>query len=163
LIYRGSQALKFGSRYSKPFEQRSRSRAQSGPQDSVPAKRPLSISLRRLSASIPIRGRAHNSHRLNSVIEYSLLPPAARSSASSSFAFHDRNHTCRGSVPRPRIAKRETQSGISSNSEILTLHTSCRFGGVIPRAFISRRRAALQRGLRMRKTPLPPIFNNQTC
>lgn len=43
-----------------------------------------------------IRGRAHNSHRLNSVFEYSLLPPAARSSASSSFAFHGRNHSSNG-------------------------------------------------------------------
>ena len=38
------------------------------------------------------------------------------------------------------------------------LHTSSRFGGVILRAFISRRRVALQRGLRM---PVPPMFNNQ--
>lgn len=117
----------------------------------------LSLFLRLLNCSLQGAFTAvtrNRSQRLNSVLVNSLYPPLARSMHSSSFALRGRSHTSFAVHGNPQIDACLAQSGTVSSGETRILHTSQRSGGVIPRARISCRRAALHRGFRD-TTPYP--------
>ncbi len=85
-------------------------------------------------------------------------PEDAVSIRSNSSARQDSSHTSFGVHGNPRIDACLAQSGTVNSGETRILQTSQRSGGLIPRARISGRRAALHRGFRD-TTPYPLLSN----